>query len=140
MCILWPRQLLRGAPDCPALQPVPKGSWRCPEGWPLPSPEPVFLSGLLLSVPDTQLQLPGGQKEGTVWGRPEPNPADPGCCRITKAASVFAAALTPSVSPLLLGGLSQTRPACSLSPWLSSGLPVGQSCRVCAFLLWFFWP
>lgn len=101
--------------DCPALQPVPEGSRRFPVRWLLPSPDPVFLSGLLLSVHDTRLQLPGGQKEGAVSGRPEPNPAGPGCC-VTKAGSVFAAALTPSVSPPLLGGLSQTRPACSLSP------------------------
>lgn len=59
-------QFLSGAPDCPALQHVPKGPWRCSCGVAAPSTLAVFLSGLLLSVHHSQLQLPGGQKERAV--------------------------------------------------------------------------
>lgn len=71
-------------------------------------PDLVFFSGLLLSEHHIQLQLPGGQKEGAVWGRPEPNPASPGCC-ITKAGAVFAALTL--VSSVTQRASSWTRPS-----------------------------
>lgn len=64
------------SPDCPALQPVPKGSWRYPCGvaTPVTLTLPFSLACCSLYI-CTQLQLPGGRKERAVWGRPEPNPA-----------------------------------------------------------------
>lgn len=57
------------SPRLSCLQPVPKGSWRYPCGVATPiAPDPVLLSGLLLSVCHTQLQLPGGQQERAVGG------------------------------------------------------------------------
>lgn len=128
----------RGTPDCLALEPVPKGSWKYSSAVAAPTILTLFLWPAALCT-SHKLQLPGGQQERAlgVRGRPEPDPASPGCC-ITKAGSLFAA-LTPSVSSLSPRPCLRPGPTCFSSPCFSSGLSPG-SVLLGVFLLWFLQP
>lgn len=125
---------LKWSPDCLALQHMLTGQG-CSSG--AATPVTLTLSFCLaccslnityiFSCPETKR---------AVRGRPEPNPASPDHC-VTKAGSVFAAL---TLSPLLLGGPYSNEAHPAFPAQLSSGPSLGQSCWLCAFLLWFLWP